>query len=161
MKYFVLDRVLLFLVSTIISVWYLIQVNKHIQDLTVSRVIILLLFGVLLIISTAYLCREVLLLPIDFIIGKKTKICYFHHGFLRDDYEFFKKVCCFIWVFGDGKENIALTFPTSYPITQKDAVMFPPTRKRIKITYYRFSKMIYSWELECEKQCDDMLILGE
>ena len=148
MKYFLMDKALEFLLVLALDIWYLIHITNHLQDLPLYGFIILLIFGLLLLVGIGYLCRKLLLFPVDLLFGKMTQIAFFYHGCLQDDYEFFRKVCCFNYVFGNGKENISLIFPTTCPVSEKDNIDDPPKNKRLIISYYRFSKILISWEVE-------------
>ncbi|MGN0492058.1 MAG: hypothetical protein ACI4F7_00265 [Acutalibacteraceae bacterium] len=103
-------------------------------------------FEVLVAISWGYLCRRVLLLPLDLLFGKVTDNAYFATQLGLADYEFHKGKHCPEWKFTCGNKTLILLVPMA---ATKEAIMElkqPKKDEKLKITYFRFSKILLSYE---------------
>ena len=101
----------------------------------------------LVVCSWGYICRRIILLPIDLLRGKKTNYAYFSTQCSKENYEFFKNTYCVEWKFRySNGYTIKLLVP--YDMTENDLSIFeqPPKDKKVKITYLRFSKILLQWE---------------
>ena len=95
-----------------------------------------IILGGAAILSWGFLCRWILLLPIDLVLGKKEKTVYFSGMGLTEHLEFFPKTAYDEWKFYYGSKNtLTLLFPTADPkeSTSKDAM--PPRDAKVRITY--------------------------
>lgn len=107
-----------------------------------------LFFEVIVILSWGYLCRRILLLPVDLIIGKVTQTAYFATQSGIEDLEFYKSMYCCEWKFilGTG-QTLRLLVPIV--INKKEAYKLVPPQKDVihRITYFSLSKIL----LECDQ----------
>ncbi len=140
MKTFIIDKVLIFLVSG--SLFILLFL---LEDFSTKEAIKWVL-GIIILWGLG--CRELFLLPIDLLLGKSSKTCVFYSCTYVDKYEFFRKRYYFCYHFVVGIKDVFLLNPIAYKIN--DEVELPPKDKKIKITYYRLSKLLLSWEIEDE-----------
>lgn len=104
---------------------------------------------ILVALSWGYLCRRLLLLPFDLIIGRKTKIVYFSRQtqtFL-DYYEFFRgKYYCY-WRFYYNKNSMMeLLVPIAATKEEILAMKLPLVNRKVEINYYQFSKILCAWK---------------
>lgn len=106
-----------------------------------------LIFEIAVILCWGYLCRRILLLPFDLILGKVTKTAYFAAQCGIEDLEFFKNTYCCEWKFnlGNGR-TLRLLVPISITKTEAYKVVSPPKDVLLRITYFRLSKIILEWD---------------
>lgn len=101
----------------------------------------------LLVCSCSYLLRHILVFPLDLLCGYVEKDVCFSQLCNIDEYEFFRKKYFCEWNFYfSSKETLTLLVPvcqTHEEILQMDR---PVTNQKVKIRYYRYSKILYSWE---------------
>ena len=136
MKKFILDQVLFLVVGFIIVV-----IIPHI-----CGPIFTLIFETIVILCWGYLCRRVLLLPFDFVVGTTTKIVYFSSQGGKEEYEFFKGNYFSNWKFCyENDQKLILSVP-GLDITNSDYITLPAHDKQIEVTYYKFSKILLAWK---------------
>ena len=105
-----------------------------------------LIFEIVVILCWGYLCRRILLLPFDFILGKVTRTVCFATQCGIEDLEFFKDMYCYEWKFNLGNgQMLRLLVPIA--ITKKEAHKIVPPQKDVKlrITYFSLSKILLEW----------------
>lgn len=108
-----------------------------------------LFLEVVVIICWGYLCRRILLLPVDLILGKVTQTAYFATQSSIEDLEFFKNMYCCEWKFNlENTQSLILLVPIV--ITKTEANKLVPPQKDVihRITYFRLSKILLEWEPE-------------
>lgn len=106
---------------------------------TISTVI----FEIVVVLCWGYLCRRILLMPLDLICGPKTKSVCFSTQVGIEDFEFFKGKHCCEWKFYYGKnETLKLLFPLE---KINDEIERPIKDEKIDIVYYPFSKILCHW----------------
>ena len=104
------------------------------------------IFEVVVILSWTYLCRRILLLPIDLILGKVTRTVYFAAQCSIEDLEFFKNLHCCEWKFNlENGQTLILLVPTAITLQEVDNLVFPQKNVKHKITYFRLSKILLEW----------------
>ena len=106
-----------------------------------------LFFEVVVILCWGYLCRRILLLPVDLILGKVTQTAYFTAQSGIEDLEFFKNMYCCEWKFNlENGQTLRLLVPIA--ITPKEAYKLVPPQKYVihKINYFRLSKILLEWD---------------
>ena len=136
MKKFILDQVLFLIVGFLLAV-----IIPHI-----CGPIFTLVLETVVILCWGYLCRRVLLLPLDFVVGTTTKIVSFSSQFGKEEYEFFKGNFFSNWMFCyENGQKLILSVPGA-DATNFDCIMLPLCDKRIKVTYYKFSHILLSWK---------------
>lgn len=94
--------------------------------------------------------KELLLLPLDMICGKKEKTMYFWREVNHIDLDFFPKRKTSVWHFIYSQKGINykvnLLMPIALEEKQIEYMDRPQIHDKIKVTYYRLSKIICSWE---------------
>lgn len=137
MKRYVLDQLFVACVG-IVAVIVIPQLFE-LQVAIFLEVVVLLIYG--------YLCRRLILLPYDILHGKKNMTVYYGSQVCVENYEFFSKTHCVIWKFYFGcNEKIQLLVPDA---VSKDGhiIKHPPDKnQRVKITYYKQSRIMCKWE---------------
>lgn len=104
------------------------------------------LFDSAIIFIVSVLCRRVLVLPLDLITGKTTKIVYYCYQTTVYDFEFFKNTHCCEWKFRYGNETLWLLIPVAMAKDEILTMKHPAKDQKIRITYYRRAKILDSWE---------------
>lgn len=110
-----------------------------------ASIIVALFIGII----WSILCKPLLLFPLDLFLGKVSVTGYFSSCLWIDNYEFFPKKYYCMWRFYISGGRVDLVAPLS---CSKDAIAsmhMPPKNQKIIVTYYRFSKLLHSWELGC------------
>ena len=105
-----------------------------------------LIFEIAVILCWGYLCRRILLIPADLILGKVTRNAYFAAQSGVEDLEFFKNICYCEWKFNlDNGQMLRLLVPIA--ITKKEVYKLVPPQKDVihKITYFSLSKILLEW----------------
>lgn len=108
-------------------------------------------FDIMVATSCGYLGRHALLLPLDLLKGKITEYCYFSAQIGLIDYEFSKGKCCPEWKFRKENQTFVLVVPAATMTLQENSqeqphIEWPMREEKIRITYYRFSKILLSYE---------------
>lgn len=102
---------------------------------------------ILIVCSCSYLLRRILVLPLDLLCGHVEKTVYFSQLCNIDKYEFFRRKYFCEWNFYySSKGTLTLLVPVCQnheEILQMDR---PVANQKVKIRYYRYSKILYSWE---------------
>ena len=110
------------------------------------KFIIALLLDIAIIVLWGLLCKDVLLLPLDVILGKKCKQVYFSSQADVVSYEFFKRYAV-TWNFRFGeKDLIRLLYPISVTKEELSSIKKPLNDQKVIIEYYRFSKILLGWK---------------
>ena len=110
--------------------------------------IISLLFEFSGMLCSGYLCRRILLLPIDLIWGYVSREVYYSSQCGIEDLEFFRNTNYPVWKFCLGNnQTLTLLVPASFRLDEINTITFPPKKKKIRITYFRFSKILLKWDL--------------
>ena len=107
---------------------------------------ITLLLEALTAISWGYLCRRILLLPMDILCGKVTQNVYFSAQMCLEDLEFFKRKYCPEWKFVYQNKTLLLLVPIAADMDELQKIEQPRKDEIIRITYFRFSKILLSYE---------------
>lgn len=139
MKKFLVDQVLFLIAGIVIMIFVPVFCGP----------IFTLIFEILVILFWGYLCRRILLLPLDFILGKASQKVYFASQCGIETLEFFKDTSYYIWKFYHGRDQTIKVF-VPIPIINGEAVKIslPPKDVKIKVIYYRLSKILLQWELD-------------
>lgn len=104
------------------------------------------IFELMTVLSWIGLCWRVLILPLDLFHGKVEKTVYFSGQSQIKEYETFKRYC-FKWKFYYGRnQTISLLVPASVKKDELELIQCPKKDVPIRITYYRFSKILIKWE---------------
>ena len=105
------------------------------------------IFELNILLSFGFLCRRILILPFDLLYGKMTQVVYFSAQTGREELEFFNTPHCCIWKFYYGSnDTLSLLVPVAVTKNEQHYIHCPVKDQRIKITYYRFSRLLCTWE---------------
>lgn len=109
--------------------------------------VFLIIFQSLIIISWGFLCRRLLVFPLDLLLKAKTEEVYFSKQSQFDKYEFFRNKYSCLWIFYDShNKKTELLVPFSESKEKILSIGCPENNRKIRVTYYKFSKILYSWE---------------
>ena len=104
-----------------------------------------LVFELITMLCWGYLCRRLLVLPFDIVLGKVTKRVFFSCQCQKENLEFFKSTCFYIWKFRfRSNQTIELLAPFTENENLSNTIL-PQKDVELKITYYRFSKILLHW----------------
>ena len=101
----------------------------------------------LTVVTWCLLCKQLLLYPLDLLLGKKKSMCFFDSCVSTNKYEFFRKKGFCIWRFVSENSRIDLTVPLSRSMAKIASEETPPKNELLIISYYPFSRILYNWEL--------------
>ena len=105
-----------------------------------------LVFQIVGIVCWGYLCRRILLLPIDLVLGKVTHSACFISQCSVQDLEFFKKVYCCEWKFRtENGHTLKLLVPTAIK-DESNKFVVPQKNVMYRITFFRLSKILLVWD---------------
>lgn len=106
-----------------------------------------LFFEIVCLICLGYLCRRILLLPLDLISGKVSQTAYFACHGLGESLDFYKNTAYWEWKFYFGNDQrLILLAPIAATKKEDYKIVQPPKDVKLKITYFRFSKILLEWE---------------
>lgn len=107
--------------------------------------------NLLIAIALLFLSKELLLFPIDLFCGKKKTTCRLTGIDGPNPYFFYRKVYYSSWAFvGDkdyGKKTVLIN-PVNCSKYGHKQIDIPPFDRKLSVTYYRFSRILCSWEEE-------------
>lgn len=107
------------------------------------------IFEIVVIFCWGYLCRRILLIPLDCFLGKETKSAFFTTQCGIEEYEFFRGLHCAKWKFYFDKNQTLILLVPDIIITGEGGEIYSPEKNgKVKITYYKLSKVLLSWEAE-------------
>ena len=137
MKRFIIDQVITLIVLTAL-IWLDILFSYSF----VGTIIAIPIF--------AYLVWRILLFPIDLIVGKKTEIVYFSKQsgaeFLYC-YGFIRNTGVYLWDFYHRNNKLlTLLVPIVVNIKKGEEIDQPCANAKVRITYYKYSKILCNWE---------------
>lgn len=138
MKLFIIDQ-LLFAISGIVMIFCVPIVCGSIFAVVLQIVIAL---------TWLFLCRKLVFLPLDFILGKKKQTLYFS-GIVSIDYcEFIwkKHYCKWMFCYGMNK-TIMLTNPIVLTKEELAKQELPLYDQKVEVVFYPLSKILCSWKI--------------
>ncbi len=142
MKIFLIDQIL----------FLLIEIGVIIGIAIMAPPSFAFVFDTIFIFVTCYNSHRILLLPIDLLIGAKTHVVYFSGQSNIEKCDFFsKKYICewkFHWSLNGENHKIFLVLFNTFSEADIKNIIKPEKEKRIKIEYYRFSKILVKWSHE-------------
>ncbi len=141
MKMFIMDKI-----STLVVVLFIMAIVPSVVGPKVTVIL-----EILIAIVWGFLCRQLLLLPLDLINGEKTERMYFLSCVSIEKYEFFRKKGYAIVLFGDDRHRIALSTPLPCLISEITPNDLPPKNYPLMISYYPLSKVLVKWKMESGK----------
>lgn len=105
-----------------------------------------LIVALIMLFLSCFLCYRVLLLPLDLICGKQEAEVRFSRQYVLMHYHTDLKRSICIWRFYEDQRKLDLVNPD---LTKREDIVdshTPPKNKTIKIYYYKYSKILCSWE---------------
>jgi len=135
MKEFIIDKALVLIIG--IFVVCLIP--------TFCGPVFTLIFETLALLLWWILCKTVILLPLDLILGAKSDLLYFSRCRYSDKLEFFRNKYYSEWEFyTKDKKLVVLVNP--FVVSQKELLSSNISKDRLlEVRYYRFSKIIHDY----------------
>ena len=137
MKRFLTDQLLFFFIGLIVIVYILFALRRNI--------IFGLFVSLLAMIPIILICGRLFALVPDLIVGKKTVVAVFDRDAGAHELQFFRRNYCYEWHFTD--ENGKLLKLLVPEATTNTSIQQPRASRKTKITYYRFSSLLLSWEI--------------
>ena len=107
------------------------------------------IFEAIVVLCWGFLCRRILLLPLDLIIGSVSQTAYFSVQCRVDDLEFFWSTYCYVWKFYFDKDRtLKLLVPVEIMngAKAKSDLALPEKDAKLRLTYYSLSKIL----LQCD-----------
>lgn len=139
MKQYIIDQ----LIFLILGIWMM-----SILPWMCGYIIIFTIISELIaILSLSYLCRRILVLPLDLILKKRREEVFFSKVSSINDYEFFKGKYCCEWKFYSSKGTMEVLVPVALTEEEIHNMEKPLVDQKVRICFYRFSKILYSWEI--------------
>lgn len=94
-----------------------------------------------------YLCKNVILLPVDLLVGKTTSIAVYNGKIGSVNFEFFRKKNYYIYKFSG--ENVDLHLIDPFMSNRSGIGEIDSLRKGqlVKISYFRFSKLLCDYSV--------------
>jgi len=108
---------------------------------------ILIVLEGLLVWSLGFVCRHVLVLPIDLLVNKVERIVYFSKMSNFDEYDLVKSEVYYCeWKFYSKEGTLEVLVPVELSKEEIFTMDKPKVDQKVKVTYYKYSKILYSWE---------------
>ena len=138
MKRFLTDQCIFFFGGLLIIVYLSFLLRRHVVFAVFS--------SLLFLIPMVYVCRRLIVLPLDKIAGEKTVTAEFSGETPGLELQFFRRNFCYEWSFKteDG-QSLKLLIPEA--TVKASFSPQPKLARKTKITYYRHSGLLTSWEI--------------
>ena len=138
MKRFIIDQLLFLAIGIIIMISIPYFCGSVFTTVTETVVVV----------CWSYLCRRILLLPFDLLIGKVTQLGYFSCQCGIEDLEFFKDMGCYEWkFFFENNQIFQLLVPTAIKTDNAIRISQPKKNVKLRVTYFRLSRILIDWEI--------------
>lgn len=138
MRTYVLDQLIFLLVAIIIML--------IVPRMCGGVLLLTIISELMVLISSVYLCRQVFLLAIDSFLEKKVEELHFSKICNISRYEFSKRKCYCEWILYSSTKTLKLVVPMEVSEKEVNNIEHPKQNQRIRVTYFRFSKILSSWE---------------
>lgn len=140
MKKYLLDQLILMIVFIVLSIVFYYLTSKIIW--------IMILIEITIIWSFSCLLKRFLLLPIDILKGAVEKDVFFSSICNIQEYEFFRENFYCEWHFYfSAKDTLTVLVPISQTYEEILKMDIPVVNQKVRIRYYRYSKILSSWEI--------------
>lgn len=131
---FLLDEFIQFLICITIIAYFMVETNWDFWGW---------IFSILAALPFGYLCRHLLLFPMDIVLGRKSLEAFFSKQFIGDTFEFSRKKCYSYWVFYYGRnKKETLLFPCRDYVETAKSINIPSNGQKVYVEYYRLTKII-------------------
>ena len=139
MKRIILDQALSLLCAGILMFGIPFACNGVILPIVIMEAIVLF--------NTVLLYPIALFLPLDLILGPRTEEAFFSRRALTFQCDFFRKYLYIEGKFMCNGKRLCLIFPACRKAEDLNHVPLPPKDTRLRITYYRFTIILKSYEV--------------
>ena len=137
MKKFVVDQCLFFIIGLIAMAYFLFLFRK--------RLWFGLLLDAIVLLPIIYVCRRLIVLPLDMLLGTNTREIRFSAKVGVHELQYARGYYCYEWEFKDESgRSLRLMIPEA---TKADSITQPKKDRMMRIGYYRLSKLLMSWEI--------------
>lgn len=137
MKRFIKDQCLFFVVGLLI-LGYLVFVFR-------KRLWFGLLLDAIILLPILYVCRRLIVLPLDMLMKPKTQELRFAAKTGSHELQYFREYYCYEWEFrAENGRTLRLMIPEA---TKQKSIIQPNKDRLVRIRYYRLSKLLLSWEI--------------
>ena len=137
MKKWMIDQCLFFFIGIGIMGYFLFVFRRRIWFAVLLDAIVLL--------PLLYVSRRLVLLPIDKLLGKKKEEVIFAARTGAHELQFNREYHCNEWEFRDDNgRSLRLLIPEA---TKDASVTQPKKDRRVRIEYYRLSRLLTGWEI--------------
>ena len=103
------------------------------------------LLGTIILLPVVFVCRRLLVLPLDLLMGKKTEEVRFSARTDARELQFSREFYCYEWEFRNDRDHaFRLLIPEA---TKATSITQPKKDRRVRITYYRTARLLLSWEI--------------
>ena len=99
----------------------------------------------IIFIPLLYVCHRLVLLPFDLLMKQKTITARFVSKVGTHELQYSRGTYCYEWEFKDENgHSIRLMIPEA---TTQTSIIQPKKDRLLRISYYRLSKLLMSWEI--------------
>lgn len=137
---FIIDEAIVLIIGLLCGVFFASQLENK------DAIWLLLILESLIVWSFGYLCRRLLLFSIDMMLVKTEKIVYFSKMNNYDEYEIKRGKYYCEWQFYSSEGTLKVTVPVELSKEEIFTMDKPKVDQKVKVTYYKYSKILYSWE---------------
>ena len=144
MKRYFLDQIMQLIIGVLLSIGAAnIYLSCNVTNIPIVKVCLFIYLVVLPPIVFAYNSRHIILIPLDLLVGKRTKKMYYSGIAYRDTYEFFRSGAVSILKFyGDGREKLLLISPEM----QSKQKELPVVNEKVVVEYFAITKILLNWQ---------------
>lgn len=136
-----------YIIDHVVELVICVLVGIGVGWLTFSKPLVMVTMEIVVIGLVWGLSKTILILPLDLLQGPVEQDVYFSKMYNISGYEFFKEKCYCEWNFYFGATG-ALTLVVPVCMAYEDILQMdrPETDQKIKVRYYKYSKILCSWE---------------
>ncbi len=140
MKKYILDKIIVLLFGLFSSIFLFVYIHGPWFIMVPITAFIVYIF--------VKLSRNVALIPIDCILGVREGYMFFVSCVNRYDNEIFYETYYreFKFIYG-GNDKLFLIIPEALSIEESYKSELPPIKTKLKVRYYKLSKVLISWEV--------------
>ena len=110
-----------------------------------NRIWFALLIDSILLLPVIFVCRRLIVLPFDKLMKPKTEEVIFNGKVDMHELQFTREYLCHEWEFKDSQDRtMRLLIPEA---TKQTSIVQPKKGRKLKISYYKLSKLLVSWEI--------------
>ena len=137
MKKFIVDQCLFLFIGLGLMGYLLFVLRRNIW--------FAVLLDCIIVLPLLYVCRRLILLPIDMLLRPKTEELRFSAKANVHELQFSREFHCFEWEFRDDKSRaLRLLIPEA---TKQDSITQPKKDRLLRVSYYRLSRLLLGWEI--------------